>query len=107
MSKEKYCLVYITTKDMDEAKKIGFELVSNRLAAGVNIIDKLESIYWWEGKVQNGSEALLIAKTKESIVPALIEKVKSLHSYEVPCVVSLPINEGSHDFLKWIDNEVN
>ncbi|OGC11663.1 hypothetical protein A3K48_04105 [candidate division WOR-1 bacterium RIFOXYA12_FULL_52_29] len=107
MSKEKYCLVYITTKDKDEAKKIGFELVSNRLAAGVNIIDKLESIYWWEGKVQNGSEALLIAKTKESIVPALIEKVKSLHSYEVPCVVSLPINEGSHDFLKWIDNEVN
>ncbi|MFA5034878.1 MAG: divalent-cation tolerance protein CutA [Candidatus Margulisiibacteriota bacterium] len=101
----KNCLVYITTRDRDEAKKIGFELVSNRLAAGVNIIDKIESIYWWEGKVQNGSETLLIAKTKESAVPALIEKVKSLHSYKTPCIVSLPINEGNPDFLRWIEAE--
>lgn len=101
----KNCLVYITTRDRDEAKKIGFELVSNRLAAGVNIIDKIESIYWWEGKVQNGSETLLIAKTKESAVPSLIEKVKSLHSYQTPCIVSLPINEGNPDFLRWIEAE--
>lgn len=101
----KNCLVYITTKDRDEAKKIGFELVSNRLAAGVNIIDKIESIYWWEGKVQNGSESLLVAKTKESAVPALIEKVKSLHSYKTPCIVSLPITEGNPDFLRWIEAE--
>lgn len=101
----KNCLVYITTKDRDEAKKIGFELVSNRLAAGVNIIDKIESIYWWEGKVQKESEALLIVKTKESAVPALIEKVKSLHSYKTPCIVSLPIAYGNPDFLKWIEAE--
>ncbi|MFA6169281.1 MAG: divalent-cation tolerance protein CutA [Candidatus Margulisiibacteriota bacterium] len=105
MSKIKSCLIYITTKDKAEAKRIGLALVKNRLAAGVNIIDRIESIYWWEGKVQNGSEALLIAKTKESAVPALIEKVKSLHSYKVPCIVSLPINEANPDFLKWIEAE--
>ncbi|MBU0629764.1 MAG: divalent-cation tolerance protein CutA [Candidatus Margulisbacteria bacterium] len=102
----KHYLVYITTKDKDEAKEIGLQLVKGRLAAGVNIIEKIDSIYWWEGKIRNNAEALLIAKTNEPVVTALIEMVKSLHSYKTPCIVSLPINEGNPDFLKWIDNEV-
>lgn len=105
MDETKYRLIYITTKDRGEARSIGLTLIKDRLAAGVNIIDKIESIYWWEGKVQNGSEALLIAKTKEAAVPALIEKVKSLHSYKTPCIVSLPIAEGNPDFLRWIETE--
>jgi len=98
-------VVYITAKDKAEARKIGRELVESRLAACVNIIDGVNSIYWWEGKVQDEAEAVLIAKTKESLVPELIEKVKSLHSYTCPCVVSLPVLGGNPDFLSWIERE--
>lgn len=98
-------LVYITTKDKAEAKAIGKKLVEERLAAGVNIIDNVESVYRWQGKVQEQGEAILIAKTKESLVSELIERVKSLHSYECPCVVSIPIQAGNKDFLDWIQKE--
>ena len=98
-------LVYITAKDKEEARRIGRELVTNRLAACVNIIDGVNSIYWWEGSVRDESEAVLVAKTRKSLVPALIRKVKSIHSYTCPCVVSLPILDGNPDFLAWIANE--
>ena len=98
----KATLVYITAGSMDEAKKIGRALISNRLAACVNIIDNMQSMYWWEDEVQDDREVILIAKTKESIVPELIDKVKSMHSYDCPCVVSLPILDGNRAFLAWI-----
>ena len=98
-------IVYMTAKDKDEARKIGQELVKARLAACVNIIDNMNSMYWWEGEVQDDHEAILIAKTKESLVPELIKKVKSIHSYSCPCIVSLPILEGNKDYLKWLQNE--
>ncbi|MFC1540629.1 divalent-cation tolerance protein CutA [Candidatus Margulisiibacteriota bacterium] len=101
----KFNLVYITCKNKGEADKIGNHLVEDRLAAGVNIINGVNSIYWWQDKVQAGQEAILIAKTKEALVPELIAKVKSLHSYAVPCVVSLPITDGNPDFLDWIQKE--
>ncbi len=95
-------LVYITASSVDEARAIAKELVSSRLAAGANIIENISSIYWWEGEIQNEKEALLIAKTKESLVEELIEKVKSMHSYSCPCIVSLPIIKGNKPFLDWI-----
>ena len=98
-------LVYITTKDKAEAQKIGKTLVENRLAACANIIDKMSSIYWWEGKVQNANETVLIAKTRASLVQELIKKVKELHSYDCPCIVSLPIENGNPQFLDWIEKE--
>ena len=98
-------LIYITTKDKDEAKKIGSELVKERLAACVNIIDGMNSIYRWKGKIQNDSEAILIAKTRKSLVDKLIAKVKSLHSYACPCIVSLPILNGNKEYLTWLQNE--
>jgi len=98
-------LVYVTTADEDEARRIGRELVESRLAACANIIDGMKSIYWWDGAVQDDSEAVLIAKTKEALVPELIEKVTLLHSYDCPCIVSLPILDGSAEFLKWIADE--
>lgn len=101
----KYNLIYITTKDKAEAKKIAQALVEERLAACANIIDNMESLYWWEGKVQNSNEAVLVVKTKEALVPELIEKVKSLHSYKCPCIVSLPILDGNKAFLDWIKAE--
>ncbi len=98
-------LIYITTQTRDEARTIGKELVSSRLAAGANIIDQINSIYWWDGKIQDESEVILIAKTRETLVPELIEKVKSMHSYDCPCIVSLPILDGNKAFLDWIADE--
>ena len=98
-------LIYITAKDRDEARRIGRALVEARLAACANVIDGVSSLYWWEGAVQDEVEALLIAKTRESLVPELIEKVKSLHSYSCPCIVSVPISDGNPEFLKWINDE--
>ena len=95
-------LVYITTGDAGEARKIGKALVEARLAACVNILDGMTSLYWWEGQVEEGRETVLIAKTRAALIPALTERVKSLHSYSVPCVVSLPIEGGNQDFLDWI-----
>ncbi len=97
--------VYITTGSMDEARTIARELVSNRFAAGANIIDNVNSIYWWDGKIQDESEAILILKTTADLVPELIEKVKSMHSYICPCVVSLPVQDGNRMFLDWIVDE--
>lgn len=97
--------VYITCADRAEADKIGRALVEARLAACINIIDGMNSIYWWEGKIGEGKETVLIAKTKEALVSKLIEKVKSLHSYSCPCIVTLPIADGNPDFLEWIEKE--
>ncbi len=98
-------IIYITAGSMDEARVIGKELVSTRLAACVNIIDGITSLYWWEGEIQEDREVTIIAKTKESLVPELIEKVKSIHSYDCPCIVSLPIEDGNKPFLDWIKEE--
>jgi periplasmic divalent cation tolerance protein len=98
-------LIYITVGSLDEAKKIGKTLVSTRLAACANIIDNINSIYWWDGEIQDEREVIVVAKTKRSRVHDLIEKVKSIHSYECPCIVSLPIIEGNGAFLDWIVRE--
>ena len=98
--------IYMTAGSRQEAEKIGKELVASRLAACVNILGNMNSIYMWQGKVQNDSEIVLIAKTTEDQVPQLVEKVKSLHSYECPCIVSIPVSGGNQDFLDWIAEEV-
>ena len=98
--------IYMTASSKAEAQKIGKALVDSRLAACVNILDNMQSIYRWEEKIQEDSEVVLIAKTTETRVPRLIDKVKSLHSYDCPCIVSLPILDGYPPFLDWIKSEV-
>ncbi len=98
--------IYITAGSKDEARAIGRELVQSRLAACVNILDNMNSLYWWEGKVQDDQEVVLIAKTTAGNVPQLIETVKSRHSYECPCIVSLPVSGGDPAFLEWITANV-
>ena len=98
-------LVYITAGSLAEARAIGKELVSNRLAACVNILDHMRSVYRWEGDVKEDEEVVVIAKTKAALVPELIERVKSVHSYECPCVVSLAVTGGNEPFLDWIADE--
>jgi periplasmic divalent cation tolerance protein len=98
--------IYMTAGSKEEANNIGKALVEARLAACVNIIDNMTSVYRWEEKVQQDSEVVLIAKTTEALVPELIDKVKSVHSYDCPCIVSLPISDGYPSFLDWINSEV-
>jgi periplasmic divalent cation tolerance protein len=97
--------VYVTTGDRDEATKIGREIVTARLAACANIIKGMRSIYWWGGAIEEADEVVLILKTRESLLPALIAKVKSLHSYDCPCVIALPIVDGNPDYLEWLADE--
>jgi len=99
-------LIYMTASSKTEAQKIGKALVESRLAACVNILDNMQSIYRWEGKIQEDSEVVLIAKTTDTLVSRLIDKVKSLHSYDCPCIVSLPVLDGYPPFLDWIHEEV-
>ena len=98
--------VYMTAGSKDEATKIGKELVTSRLAACVNILDNMSSYYLWEGEIQDDTEVVLIAKTTEDRIPELIEKVRSMHSYDCPCIVSLPVSSGYQPFLDWIVGEV-
>ena len=94
--------IYMTAGSKDEATKIGKELVSAGLAACVNILENMSSIYLWQGKIQEDAEVVMIAKTTEDCIPQLIEKVESMHSYDCPCIVSLPVLGGYQPFLNWI-----
>lgn len=98
--------VYMTAGSKEEAKKIAAALVASKLAACVNILDNMNSIYFWEGEVQDDQEVVMIAKTTRAHIPELIEKVKSMHSYECPCIVALPVVDGHQPFLDWIADEV-
>lgn len=98
-------LVYMTAASREEARTIGRTLVEERLAACANVIDGMESVYWWQGKLTEDREAVLIAKTRAALVPALTERVKQLHSYTVPCVVALPILDGNPAYLAWLTAE--
>lgn len=97
--------VYITAKDVLEARKLGRAMLSARAAACVNILGPVESMYRWKGVLRNDQEVSLIAKTSAEKVDALIRKVLSLHSYETPCVAAFPIVKGNPAFLRWIKKE--
>ena len=97
--------VYVTAADTEEANKIGRRLVEEQLAACANILPGATSIFRWQGKVEEASEAVLILKTTEQRLERLIERAKSLHSYECPCIEALPVVEGNRDFLEWVVRE--
>jgi periplasmic divalent cation tolerance protein len=97
-----FLFVYVTCKDRAEALNVGKAVVEARLAACANIIDGMDSIYWWKGELQVEKEAILIMKSRRDLFTELTEKVKSKHSYEVPCVVALPIETGNQDYLNWL-----
>jgi len=99
-------LVYMTTADTDEARRIGQVLVQERLAACVNIIAPMHSIYMWEGALQQSQEAVLLAKTTRMRLGELTARVKALHSYTCPCIVAFDIDGGAPPFLAWIAGEV-
>jgi periplasmic divalent cation tolerance protein len=97
-----FIIAYITTKDRDQALAIGRALVEERLAACVNVIGGMTSIYRWDGEICTDDEAVLIAKTSACKFGALSARVKQLHTYTCPCVVSIPITGGSEEYLCWL-----
>jgi periplasmic divalent cation tolerance protein len=101
----KFDWVYMTAASFEEARSIGKALVESRLAACVNILDPMTSIYRWEGEIREDREVALIAKTVNTRVPDLIQKVKSMHSYKCPCILALPAAAGNLDFFRWIEEE--
>ena len=102
-SPEKLCWVYMTAGSSEEAKSIGQILVRQNLAACVNLLENMTSIYKWEEKLEESQEVIMIAKTRKSLMPKLIEKVNSIHSYDCPCILELPVQGGNSDFLSWIE----
>jgi len=101
-----FILVYITAKDKEQALSIGRALVQERLCACVNIIDSMTSIYEWEGQINTDNEAVLIAKTVSEKFDSLQKRVKELHTYTCPCIISIPISNGSAQYLHWLKSEL-
>lgn len=98
-------VVYITAGSKQEALKIGRTLVEERLIACANVLEGMTSVYRWEGEVQTDNEVVLIAKTRQDCVEAVIERVKELHSYDCPAIISWPITAGNPLYLDWIERE--
>jgi len=100
-------LIYVTTSNEKEAIKIGQLVVKKRLAACSNVISNMKSMYWWEGNLENDNEAILILKTLEKNIKDIFDLVSSIHSYDNPCILALPVLNASEDYLKWIKQEIN
>ncbi|HKA19607.1 MAG TPA: divalent-cation tolerance protein CutA [Blastocatellia bacterium] len=100
-------VVLVTTSSKDEAATIAEALVSDRLAACVNIIDSIESVYRWDGNVVRDAEALMVIKTTDERYGDLERRVKQLHSYSTPEVIAMKIERGSSEYLAWIGESVS
>lgn len=98
-------IAYITAKDREEALRVGKGLLESRLAACINILDNMQSVYWWEGKLEESRECVLIAKADATRQLEIVAKVKELHGYAVPCVVFWPLTGGNPAYLEWIGKE--
>ena len=99
-----FFLAYITTKNEEEALTLANFAVAKNLAACGNIFPKMKSVYKWNKKLQTGNETLLILKTNSSKYPLLKKLIIEKHSYEVPCILKISINDGNKEYLKWIDD---
>jgi periplasmic divalent cation tolerance protein len=101
-----YNIVFVTAANKEEARKISRALLRLKLCACVNILSGIESFFRWKGKINKAAEVLLIIKSRKDKVPKLIKLVKSIHSYEVPEIISLPITAGFKPYLNWIDESL-
>ena len=98
-----YIVIFVTVSSKEEAQKIIQALLQEKLVACGTIIDGVGSHFWWQGTIDQAKETLLILKTRKALFPKVVKKVKSLHSYEVPEIIALPIVAGNKQYLEWID----
>lgn len=101
-----YIVILVTAPNKKEAGRIAQALIKSKVAACVNIMDKVLSLFRWEGKVDSAQEALLVIKTTKAKLPVVIKTVKSRHSYQVPEIIALPIIGGDKAYLKWINDSL-
>ena len=99
-------VVFSTAASADEAERIARALVNERLAACVNVIPAIRSIYRWHGKIEDSEEVLLIIKSSRERFDALRVSLEKLHSYEVPEVIAVPVVDGARNYLHWMDGEL-
>lgn len=99
------CLCYVNLGPREDALVIARVLVEERLAAAVNIHDGVQSVYRWQGAIEEAREVVLIAKTRAELVSRLSARVVELHSYQCPAVVAVPICGGNPHYLAWVDEQ--
>jgi periplasmic divalent cation tolerance protein len=99
---EKILLALSTFPDAEAARRISNQLVAEKLAACANILPSVESIYRWKGNVENGNETLVLFKLREDRQSAFQEKLRSLHPYEVPEIIFVPVSSGLPEYLRWV-----
>ncbi len=102
----KYRVVLVTVSNTAEARRIARKLVERELAACVNIIPKIGSVYRWEDVVEEAQETLLIIKSEKKLVEKIKKRVKRMHSYEVPEILVFKVDDGDENYLKWLSSEV-
>ena len=101
-----YIVILITCSSEKEAQKIKDVLLKAKKVACINIVPRVDSFFWWQGKIDSCREVLLIAKTRKDVFTDVIKLVKKNHQYEVPEIIALPIIDGNKDYLNWIDETV-
>jgi periplasmic divalent cation tolerance protein len=103
---KEYAIVLVTAANREEAEKISKALLNERLIACANIIGPAHSLFWWNEKIESIEEYLLLMKTRIDMFEKLVEKVKRLHSYEVPEIIAIPIIKGLKPYLEWLNNSL-
>jgi len=103
MEQRSKIVILITTSSEGEARKIADLLLNERKAACVNIVPKVESLFWWQGNIESARENLLIVKTNTAKLKEITDLIKKVHTYEVPEIIALPIIGGNEDYIKWLD----
>ena len=101
-----YIQVMTTTATPEDAERIAQALVERRQAACVQIVGPIRSIYHWQGNVENGREWLCLAKSRQDLYPQIEATIRSLHPYEVPEILALPVTAGSASYLAWLEQAV-
>ena len=104
MPKDNYIIVFNTCNSAEIASSIAETLVSKKLAACVNIVKGIESVYQWQGKIEHDQEILLIIKTQQSLFSQLEQTIQQLHNYELPEIIAVPVSSGEKNYLNWIQS---
>lgn len=101
-----YSVVLVTVPSQEEGERIARGVLERKLAACANIIPGVQSLFWWQGRLEETIEALMVLKTKAEALPQLIEAVRDMHSYAVCEVIEIPVGQGNRAYLDWIEDTV-
>jgi periplasmic divalent cation tolerance protein len=104
---ENVLIVFVTVSSQEEGERIGSSLVESKLAACVNVLPQVSSIFSWQGKIEKDGEVLLLIKTTRERMDDLAARIKEMHSYDLPEILAVPVFAGSRDYIDWVQQETN